>query len=385
MKNIKINTLDYLGFTSLVLILLNNEKYKVGSPILWVDKLGFNIIYILGLLFVLKLVVMVMGDDSNIYLKRGKQLFTLLSGGLSLTFSYVLIKLVYLENYYGDSIKLKWGITITRIWNKNERLHYLKEKIAELKWSDLVLDEKYDLTMSKIKISNDEINNLALMNTTIENLDKSLDDLICDKVGLLVSELEGSHSIIMQLINYLSSLPSYYYWIGGILTIGLGGATCYYLKDQLILRALLHLKNGLTHTNQGINEASEAIKETNESVKSLVEKLNQVVAGTNNNAGNIERLFNRLGKLGEHVGIHQAVIKGLPIEQLKDKEIKELLKELLTADNLCTLLEVAQLLLAMDGVNLDKLESLLNSADLGSGSESSSRRITRRGNIASFD
>lgn len=329
---------------------------------------------------------MVIEDGSNIYLKRGKQLFNLLSGSLSFTFSYVLMKLVYLENYYCDRVNLKWNIGIERIWNKNELGNYLKEKIAELKRSDLIFNEKYELTVSDIKISNNEINELISKHSTIESLDKNLNNLIDKKIDLLIADLEKNNSILTQIINSLSSFPSYYYWIGGLLTIGLGGAACYYLKDELILRTLLHLKNGLTKTNIGVNEASEAIKETNESIKVLTGKINEVVLGTNDNINNIGVLSKSLKKLKEHVGIHQAVIEGLPLDQLKDKEVKELLKELLTADNLFTLLELSQFLLEMDGQNFNKLQYLLSTVSLDSSeSESSTRRIIRRGNIASFD
>ena len=72
MKNLKVNVLDYIELISLALIILNGDKYRITSPIKWVNDLGFNVIYILGTLFVLKLAVMVVEDGSNIYLKRGK-------------------------------------------------------------------------------------------------------------------------------------------------------------------------------------------------------------------------------------------------------------------------------------------------------------------------
>lgn len=381
--NLKINILDYLGLISLVMIVLNSDKYRLVSSVNWINNLGFNMIYILGALFSLKIIIMVVGDDKNIYLARGKQLFNILSGSLSFTFSYVLIKLVYLENYYCDQVNLKWGIKIKRIWDKNELLNYLNERIIELKSSNLVLDEKYEITMSVIKITKKEINQLVSKNSTIEELNKSLDDLVNKKIDQFKSELENNNSIITQLIDYLGNLPSYYYWIAGLLTIGVGGAACYYLKDQLILRTLIHLKNGLTSTNKGVNEANEAIKETNESIRLLAGKINEVVNETNNNTINIGLLTSQLNKLEGHGGVHQAVLEGLPTDQLKNEEVQDLLKQLLTADNLFTLLDLSELLLGMDGQNFDKLQYLINSINLES--ESGPRRITRRGNIASFD
>lgn len=342
--------------------------------------------------------MVVIKEDSNIYLNRGKQLFTLLSGGLSFTFSYVVMKLIYMENNYSDSVRLKWGIKIIRIWDKNELLSYLKEKIGELKRSSLILDEKYGITSSQIKINSNEINKLVSNNSTIEGLNKSLDDLINEKTKLLVLELENNNSMVIKLIDYLSSFPSYYYWIGGVLAIGLGGGACYYFKEQLILRALIHLKNGLTNTNRGLSEAEEAISEANGSIESLGGRLKEVADATNNNISSIgilsnglSKLGNGLSKLGKHVGIHQAVVEGLPIDQLKDKEIKELLKELLTADNLFTLLELSQLLLDKDGENFDKLIRLIDKGDgnVGSGPvsgfESRGRTLVRRGNITRFE